>query len=386
VLKAQPNTVPALALLAASYLRLGEPAQAIPHLTKVIAAQPNDKESRAMMADALLMTNRFADALPHMRKLTTIDPTDPKSWYGLGRCYEAMAQQAFSELETKAPESAYTLALVAETRMTQQQYSSALALYREALKRDAGIPGAHEAIAEIYRRTKHEDWAKIEESRVKPSPESNSPEAILFRKISEYNTEAIKAFAKLGGMPASLELHQLRAEIHRNHGRYQDAVTELQAALKLGPNNGEIRRNLASAYYGARDYKTAEPMIRDLLKAEPNAPDLNFLLGDTLLNTQQVDAALPYLKAAAERDPSFLPAQAALGRAYLQAGIPAAAAPHLEAALSIDNDGSLHYQLARALQSNGEESRAKEMMARYQQLSKAASVGTSGTEAQITPP
>ena len=55
-------------------------------------------------------------------------------------------------------------------------------------------------------------------------------------------------------------------------------------------------------------------------------------------------------------------------------------------ALAIDNDGSLHYQLARALQSNGEESRAKEMMSRYEQLSKAAGVGTSGTEAQITPP
>jgi hypothetical protein len=50
------------------------------------------------------------------------------------------------------------------------------------------------------------------------------------------------------------------------------------------------------------------------------------------------------------------------GAPTFNSGVPANAIPHLEAALDTDDDGSLHYQLARAYQATGQAELAKTMM------------------------
>ena len=45
--------------------------------------------------------------------------------------------------------------------------------------------------------------------------------------------------------------------------------------------------------------------------------------------------------------------------------------PHLKAALTLDEDGSLHYQLLRAYQAAGQAELAKQVMVKYQQIQKA---------------
>jgi Tfp pilus assembly protein PilF len=54
-------------------------------------------------------------------------------------------------------------------------------------------------------------------------------------------------------------------------------------------------------------------------------------------------------------------AQAQLGRAYLETDQPAKAIGPLRAGLVTDADGSLHFQLARALQRTGAAAQAREM-------------------------
>ena len=92
------------------------------------------------------------------------------------------------------------------------------------------------------------------------------------------------------------------------------------------------------------------------------------MYGDTLLQAQKLERAIPPLEAAVKRDPSMIEARVSLARAYLQGGRSAEAIPHLEAALPTDEDGSLHYQLARAYQATGQIERAKQMLAKYQEL------------------
>jgi lipopolysaccharide biosynthesis regulator YciM len=63
---------------------------------------------------------------------------------------------------------------------------------------------------------------------------------------------------------------------------------------------------------------------------------------------RQPAKAIPCLEKAVEADPKQLRARAVLGRAYVDDGQPARAVLHLEAAHPTDEDGSLHFQLARA--------------------------------------
>ena len=183
-----------------------------------------------------------------------------------------------------------------------------------------------------------------------------------------YNDLALQAFSRLAELPPSLQLHELLADIHRNHHQYLEAVKDWRAALKLAPGNPQIERELATSLYLAQDYKAAAPALEKLLKREPRAPDLHFFVGDTLLQLDQVENAIRYLEKALTYDPKLLPAHASLGLALARAGKRDQAIPHLKAALKLDQDGSLHYQLSRAYHSTGQLELAKTTLAEYEQI------------------
>ncbi len=97
---------------------------------------------------------------------------------------------------------------------------------------------------------------------------------------------------------------------------------------------------------------------------------------------------MPYLEAAVRLDPKLLPARASLGLTYARTGKPAEAIPNLTAALEVDEDGSLHYQLARAYQATGEPEKAKQFLKKYQEIQQQSADEKKDLEAkvQITAP
>jgi tetratricopeptide (TPR) repeat protein len=405
-LKIDPGILPANLFLGLSYLSVGKPAQAVPPLEKTLELAPDHAEARKILAGTLLEMGRPARAAGHYRALIERDRNNPGAWYGLGRAYEALAQSAFSELEKAAPESGHWFALVAGTRMVQRQYSSAFFFYRKALEKAPGLRGAHQAIAEIYRQTGHPDWAAAEDAKEQRLGKPNcavekiecafraarygdvakatakSPAALYWRSKA-YNELAIQAFSELAKLPPSPELHQFTAEVHRNQRRYLESAAQWREALKLKPGDPILERELAITLHLSGDFKTAAPILERLAAGDPESPELNYLLGDSYLNLQQVERAIPYLKKAVARDPKMLPSQAALARAYLQAGQGAEAVPHLEAALPIDDDGSLHYQLARAYQASGKREQASALLKKYQDIRRANEAERERLEAEV---
>ena len=121
----------------------------------------------------------------------------------------------------------------------------------------------------------------------------------------------------------------------------------------------------------------------------PNAVDLQVALGDALLQQHQVERAVTLLTKAVAANPALVQAHASLGRALVEAGEFAKAVPHLEKALATDGDGSVHYQLAQAMQRTGNSERAKLLLAEYQKRSQAAAPATPTSPQDapaITPP
>ncbi len=412
-LKRQPGIVPALVMTGAAYLRLGRPDKALAPLREVSSAVPNLFEARQMLAEALVALGRQREAVPHYRRWTELAPRDPRAWYGLGQAYETLAGEAFDELKRVAPESAYMVALVAARQLRRRQYRSAYFLFREAQRREAGLFGLHQAVAEIYRATGHSDWAAKEEERARSLPPLDcnaSPAACAFRdgryervvaltqsrkdpaslywRARAYDKLAQQAFARLENLPPSAELHARRARLFEERKLYGDAIAEWKKALELAPGNPVFERNLAVAYRLNEDYAAARALAEKLLERDPESPDLNYLLGQVLLNQQQPEAAVPYLEKAVKKAPEFLPARSSLGLAYLQLQRDRDAVAHLEAALPIDADGRLRFRLARAYQRLGEPARAREFMKRYQEIRSRIEEErrSAQQELQITPP
>jgi tetratricopeptide (TPR) repeat protein len=411
--KLDPNLAPAWLFLGAARLQLGQTPAAVDALKTVLRLQPDHADALQMLATAFLSLGRLAEATEQYRRLTELIPESSPAWYGLGRSYESLSVHAFDGLQKAAPESAYWLALIAETRLREQQLSSAFYLYRGALEKMPAMRGLHAQVAEVYRRSGHSDWASVEEEKERQLPEpdchtqtlecqfrdrqflallasakgKNTPESNYWRSRA-YNELALQAFTRLGQLPASTEQHELKAHIFTGQKKYAEAAQELRDALKLSPADKQIQKQLAITLKSSQDYAAALPLFQSLLTAQPASAELNYLTGETLLDLQRAEEAIPLLSHATNRDPTLIPARKALARAYLAAGRPGDAVPHLKAALASDEDGSLHYQLARAYQAAGQASLAKEMLQQYQktQRSAAAASATAQRVVEITPP
>jgi tetratricopeptide (TPR) repeat protein len=414
VLKAQPNFVPALVSLGAARLALNQPDQAVSPLRKAIAKDTANRDARGMLADALTAAGRFDQAAEQYRKLTELSPDDPRAWYGLGNAYQSMARGAFDRMQKVDPKSPYVLVLVADTRVQRRQYRSAFFFYREALNRLPGVHGVHAAMAEVYRKTGHPEWAATEDEKEQklPAPDcklhaaecqfvgghdlqaaeipaSGAPslESLYWRSRAA-NELALQAFFRLGELPPSVQMHELKAQIARDQNQHLESVKEWRAALELAPDDPHLHEELAASLFLAADYRGAVAEAEKLLGAGAKSPELYFAAGDSLLRLEEPEKAVPYLAKALALDPKMLPAHASLGLALSRTGKNAQAIPHLEKALDLDDDGSLHYQLARALQASGQAERARTVIAQYQDIVKKNEEQKAevAREAQIAPP
>ena len=397
VLKAQPNNVPALASLCMARLQLNQSREAIAPLKRLIALQPNDLNALGMLAGAELNENLLEDAAQHYRQLTLAAETDARAWYGLGKTYESLATRTFDRLNKLAPQSGYVAVLLADTRLQRRQFRSAFFFYREAQKTLPDLPGLHAGLAFLYRATDHTDWAAAEQKKeealpppdcaeqaaacaflagkpldaVKSVPANASP-ATLFWVTQAYNQLAGRAFDRLSQLPESVQIHAMKAQTYHDHRQNAEAVKEWRAALALAPDDDKLKRELAAALFEAQDYASAIPLLTELLAQEPKAPDLNFLMGTSLFRSEQAEKALPYLQLAvtpAGRGET-LPADAALGLTLVTLNKYAEAIPYLKKALALDDDGSLHYSLARAYRAAGQTQLAAAAMQQYQKIQK----------------
>lgn len=414
VLKARPDTLPALLSLSAARLALGQPRQAIAPLEKAVAADPSNRNARGMLAGACLDTGRFEQAAELYRKLTSEAPDDPRAWYGLGMSYQSIATAALERIRQADQKSPYLAVLVGGTRVQRRQYHSAFFFYREALKQLPGLHGIHAALADVYRKTGHTDWAAEEEAKERALPLADcqthaaecqflagkdldvlkvphtarpSPET-FFWQAKAAGELAFQAFFRLGQLPPSVELHRFRAEVARNQNQPLESVKEWKAALALAPNDARLQQELATSLFMAGDYRAALEQAEATLKMAGPSAKLNFVAGDSLVRLEEPERGVPYLRAAVKADPELLAAKASLGLALSRLGQTTEAIPLLEKALELDDDGSLHYQLARAYQAVGNQEKARASMGRYQEILKKNQELKEevAREAQIEPP
>ncbi len=413
VLKADPGSVPALTNLATSQLELNQPQLAMIPLKKLLSLQPATPDAREKLAGALMSMDQPDEAAAQFRKLTADDASDAKAWYGLGKAYETLSVRLFQRLSKDAPQSPYVAALIAYARLSQRQYSSAFFFFREAEQKLPKLRGLHAGLAKVYQETGHGDWAaieeKLEESVPPPSCAANAAEchfvqnrylesakaaaanpttSSLFWGVKSYNELALEAFARLGDLPESVEVHALKAQILHGHKQDLKAADEWRAALKLAPGNRRLEGELAVSLFLARDYKSAMPLVEKLMRSDKSSADLNFMMGESLLRTEEPDKAVPYLETALSAHSNMLPAHAALGLALSKLDRGGEAIPHLEKALALDDDGSLHYPLARAYQQAGNTQRSRELMEAYQRIQRQnrEQKDELAKETQIAPP
>ena len=250
--------------------RLGRTDESIVAYRKSVDAKPDVFESNLNLGLMLVRTNN-PDAEQFLRAATTLKPTanpeegQARAWLALAHLLENKkpddALQAYrkaSELMPKDPEPHLSAGLLRER---QKEFSDAEAEYKQVLELDPHSTEAAIGLTNIYMKSGHLGDAEP-----------------LLRRLATERLDDAGIHLQLGRVLAA-------------QGKKDDAITELQTALKLTPNDSEAQRELVDLLTSAGKNDQAEVIYRALVTAHPDDAELHRGLGQTLLRQKKFPEA-----------------------------------------------------------------------------------------------
>ena len=334
-----------------------------------------------MLAGALLDAGRFDEAGGEYRKLTDAAPNDPRAWYGLGMSYQALAGARLRPTAEGRPHVAVRRRAGGRHARAAPPVSQRLLLLQRGAKQLPNLHGIHAALADVYRKTGHPDWAAEEDAKERALPPADckahpaecefaggprradltpaaprppSPEA-LFWQAKAANELALQAFFRLGQLPPSVGAASASGGDRARPGPASGIGAGVARSAGTCPAIRASSGNWRCRCSWRRTIAAALAEAESLLKTDPRSRR-------TELHRRRQPAASrrsPRRPCRISRRrwppiPKLLAADASLGLALSRLGKHAEAVPHLEKALELDDDGSLHYQLGRAYQAIGQ--------------------------------
>ena len=229
---------------------------------KSVAAKPDVFESNLNLGLMLARSNN-PEAEVFLRAATTLKPTDhveegqARAWLALARLLEDKkpdeALQDYrkaAELTPKDPEPHLSAGLLDER---QKQYSDAEAEYKQVLALDPRSTEAAIGLTNIFMK----------------SNRLADAEPLLRRLAVE--------------RPDDAGIHLQLGRVLDAEDKKDDAIAELQIAVKLAPSDVDAQREIAVLYASTGKNDLAEKMYRGLVTAQPNDPEVHRGLGKALL-------------------------------------------------------------------------------------------------------
>jgi tetratricopeptide (TPR) repeat protein len=191
--------------------------------------------------------------------------------------------------------------------------------------------------------------------------DQQSPPAFYWRARC-FEQLATQAYLRLYETdPNSYRVHELTGDLEAAKGNNGKAIEEYRAAVAMKPSAPNLHYSLGHLLW--KDLKTDEAR-RELnaeLELNPRHAGALHDLGNTYLLEHQPEKALSYLNRAFEVEPGDPDIHRDLGTAYADLHEYAKAESEFKTAIVGDQDGSVHYKLARIYQAEGKkESAARE--------------------------
>ncbi len=180
---------------------------------------------------------------------------------------------------------------------------------------------AYGRLGKIYSaRKQYQQAISLLESAAGRAPESQ--DVLLDLTIVYFDTgQYSKAFEPVRRLlalnPESTGGHHMLGKTHFMLGEFPDAVTELEAALKLAPNDHDVAYTLGLAYLKQRQFAPAKLIYDRILKQFGNRPQLRIIFGRAYRETGFLPEAIEEFKHAVALDPRFPRAHYYLGLTYL---------------------------------------------------------------------
>ena len=311
---------------------------------------------------------RFAAAERIYRALLKENPKEPRIRMNLALALYSSAKYAEASVEfgrflEAAPQPGPAHLMLGVSKLKLRKPCEAIAPLESAKQWQASRQVLLE-LGDAYLGCGRFEQAAATFASLGPIPKALQGAGLSYARLGRQD-EANAAFAKLESLPPSPELHELLAEVRTIENRHEDAVKELEQAVRLAPKDSRMQRLLARGLWRTSRYEDARKIYDALAAHWAHDPEFNFERGDTLVRLGELPAGLSLLQKSVAEGPELIAAQGALGKALLQAGRAKESIPHLEAASR--QDPSVLLPLSRAYKAAGRPQEAARAEAEYKQ-------------------
>jgi tetratricopeptide (TPR) repeat protein len=188
--------------------------------------------------------------------------------------------------------------------------------------------------------------------------DQHAPRAFYWRARC-FEKLATQAYLRLyEADPNSYRVHELTGDLEAAKANDGKAIEEYRMAVAMKPSVPNLHYSLGHLLW--KDLKTDEARkeLNAELELNPRHAGALHDLGGTYLLEHQPEKALMYLNRAVEAEPGDPDIHRDLGTAYADLHDYAKAEAEFKAAIAGDQDGSVHYKLARVYQAEGKKENA----------------------------
>ena len=201
-----------------------------------------------------------------------------------------------------------------------------------------------------------------------------SPHSVpaLYWSIKANEKLAFQALARFEQLePNSARSHILLGDTLRQRFKYTEALAEYKKAQEIDPTDQAAMLGIALAYLGNNDIDNTIEAARAALLHSSLDPQLNLIMAEALVAHHDYPEAEPYLARSMKAKPQMLPhVHALLGKVYAEEGRTQDAIAQLKMGAESDDDGNVHYQLARLYRQIGDSKSAAEALAQTELIQK----------------
>jgi len=191
----------------------------------------------------------------------------------------------------------------------------------------------------------------------------------------------VAALARAGEVePDSPRIHALLGDAYQRRSMFDEAREEYSKVLAVSPDSVAGLAGLAKADYADGRLEEAQISAQKAVARNPADGEINLLMGEILVAQREYADAETYLQNSMHARADLLPrVHALLGQVFARTGRAKEALKELTQGLASDEDGSVHYQLARLYKEAGDEKaayaafeKAKQIRASHDELARRA--------------
>jgi tetratricopeptide (TPR) repeat protein len=167
---------------------------------------------------------------------------------------------------------------------------------------------------------------------------------------------SVAALARAGEVePDSPRVHALLGDVYRRRRMFDVAREEYSKVLAISPDSVAGLAGLAATELADGRPEQAQVAARKALARSPEDSEINLQMGEILVAQHEYADAEPYLQRSLHARPDLRPrVHALLGEVFARTGRSKEALKELTQGIASDEDGSVHYQLARLYKEAGD--------------------------------